>query len=177
MGEYKTVHGFGDVNFTHAGTGSTGFGYLSNRGIIEVVPDIIIKRTPPPEKKRIIILNGYDAVVTTHLKNALEDDYLKFELLMNMIHNSYVSNIPVIIYPRYDPTSQFIIGIGCFLTSKISFGDIALFEAGQEITLTWEPQLLLQGIPWAINQVAPDDILLEDDNTMITEDNKQINKE
>jgi hypothetical protein len=170
MSAFKTAQGFGDVYFTHAGTGVQSFGYQSNRGIIEVMPDIIIKRTPSPEKKRIVILNGYDAVITTHLKNVFADDYLKFELLFAMIHNSYVSNVPVIIYPRYDSTSQYTIGIGCFCTSKIRFEDKALFEAGQELTLTWEPQLLLQDIPWSINQTVLDDILFEDGNTMINKE-------
>lgn len=172
MSEFKTVYGFGGVRFVYPNWLDVTFSYLLNKGAISFEPRYFRKETPNHVK--IIKLIGYEVQIVTSLTNMVEDDYLNFGYLTDIVNESARTGTPVTIYPRFDATSQYAFSVECFLKSKVKYDDLAEIEAGQTISLEWEAKALLTELPFFVNQLQNDYMLNEDGSFILDESGNKI---
>jgi len=174
MSEFKSVWGFGGVKFT-LGQKTVTFDFLHNKGEIEFEPELFEKRTF--NKKNLVRLIGWDAVITVKLSNYKPDDYLSFFSLFDIINESYRTNTPFTIQPRFAAGVYYTLAITCYFKGKIKPEDIERYECGQELELKFYSVYQIPELPKVVNTFIPSYLLLESGGYLLLESGGKILKD
>lgn len=174
MSEFKTIQGFGSVTFKLSGRTVT-LDYLHNRGTIS--SELVKVRKVTDNHKKVVRKIGWDNSITLRLTNLIPGDWEKLLEMHSMIDDALDREEPVEIMPRHDDTSIYNVSIKCWLVGKITYEDIAVFEAGQDLELEFECEELSDQYPFLVQQTEPDNLVTEDGDNLVTEDDKQLIKE
>ena len=110
-------------------------------------------------------LKGYRVNINIELWNIDSTDAANMALLIPILNSNY----PLIIMPRLNPDHVYLELTDCDLTSPFEPKDLAKFEVGQSLNLSFEKRDLASSIPAVFTSSSYQNLVAEDDATLITE--------